>query len=165
MIDDKYHSEEEEIEEQSLSQEEELLIENADNADNRDNAENDGNDNIVEYDEKDDLKSELEKAKKIKKFDQIGNLDLNLDASFYSNRYLEVEQLKSILKKDSNHGLTGIKNLGNSCYISTIIQCLSNTLDFCYFMISNMYTKEINNTKTSEMIKKGLSKYINIKYN
>ena len=148
MIDDKYHSEDEEKDEQSSSEDLEDIVENE-----------------IELDvERDDHEKELEQVSKIKKINTCVNADLNLDASFYSNRILEVEQLKKFLKKDSNHGLTGIKNLGNSCYINTIIQCLSHTLDFSYFMISNKYSQEINNSKTSEILKKGLSKNTEIFY-
>jgi ubiquitin C-terminal hydrolase len=149
MIDDKFHSEDEEREEQSFSEEEVQVLENAEY-----------NEREVEVEQMDDFQSELDHANKMKKFIPCGNIDLNFDASFYSNRFLEVEQIKTLLKKNSNHGLTGIKNLGNSCYLSTIIQCLSHSLDFCYYMISNTYSKEINNSKTSEVIKKGLSKHI-----
>ena len=147
MIDDKFHSEDDDRDDQSLSEEEEQILENPEN-----------NEIEVEIEQKDDFQSDLDHANKMKKNIHCGNIDFNLDASFYSNRILEVEQIKTILKKNSNHGLTGIKNLGNSCYISTIIQCLSHSLEFCYYMISNTYSKEINNSKTSEIVKKGLSK-------
>jgi len=153
MIDDKFHSEDDDRDDQSLSEEEEQqILQNPEN-----------NEMEVEIEQKDDFQSDLDYANKMKKNIPCGNIDFNLDASFYSNRVLEVEQIKTILKKNSNHGLTGIKNLGNSCYISTIIQCLSHSLDFCYYMISNNYSKEINNSKNSEIIKKGLSK--NFTYN
>lgn len=99
----------------------------------------------------------------IKKFFSAGNIDLEFDASFYSNRKLEVEQLKTIITKESNHGLTGIKNLGNSCYITTILQCLSHSLELTYFFLSKLYLNELTNSANSNLTKKGLSKQNKLK--
>lgn len=79
-------------------------------------------------------------------------LDLFFDNSFYSKRVLEVEKLAKIIKKESNHGLTGLKNLKNSAFISTIIQCLSHTLDFTFYLLSKTYQNEINKHSKSSKI-------------
>jgi ubiquitin C-terminal hydrolase len=70
------------------------------------------------------------------------NIDMALTSQFYSNRIIDVNQLTTLINKESNHGLTGLKNLGNSCYMSTIIQCLSHSLDFLYYILSRGYTGE-----------------------
>ena len=88
----------------------------------------------------------------------MGNLEINLDSSFYSNRQLEVEKIKTFLNRDSNHGLTGLKNLGNSCYLNTILQCLSNTVELTYYFISGVYNNDINTNQGNGVIKRGLSK-------
>ena len=36
-----------------------------------------------------------------------------------------------------NRGLTGLKNIGNTCYMNSIIQCLSNTKDFREYFLEN----------------------------
>jgi ubiquitin C-terminal hydrolase len=78
-------------------------------------------------------------------------LDLFFDSSFYSSRNIEVEKLVKLIKKESNHGLTGLKNLKNTAFMNSIIQCLSHTLDFTYYLLSESYLNEINkNSKTSK---------------
>jgi ubiquitin C-terminal hydrolase len=67
------------------------------------------------------------------------NIDMALTSQFYSNRVIDVAQLTGSITKSSNHGLTGLKNLGNSCYMSTIIQCLSHSLEFLYYILSRGY--------------------------
>jgi ubiquitin C-terminal hydrolase len=39
-------------------------------------------------------------------------------------------------------GLTGIENLGNTCYVNSIIQCLSNTLKITDYILTNEYKKD-----------------------
>ncbi|XP_066588706.1 ubiquitin carboxyl-terminal hydrolase 8-like [Prorops nasuta] len=44
-------------------------------------------------------------------------------------------------------GLTGLKNLGNSCYMNSIIQCLSNTVRLSKYFNDNMYIDDLNRNK------------------
>ncbi|WVQ70525.1 hypothetical protein IAR50_000044 [Cryptococcus sp. DSM 104548] len=41
-------------------------------------------------------------------------------------------------------GLTGLKNLGNTCYMNSTIQCLSATFPFATFFLDNTFKKSIN---------------------
>ena len=54
--------------------------------------------------------------------------------------------------KSSLRGIVGIKNLGNTCYMSSAIQCLSNIYEFSCFFINNTY----NNLNCSEKNKKSI---------
>ncbi|WVQ85882.1 hypothetical protein IAT38_008050 [Cryptococcus sp. DSM 104549] len=41
-------------------------------------------------------------------------------------------------------GITGLKNLGNTCYMNSTIQCLSATFPFATFFLDGSYKKSIN---------------------
>ena len=90
------------------------------------------------------------KYRLINKYESV---DLGITSDFYSDiSYIKAEEIKNYLKPTSNHGLTGLKNLGNSSYINSIIQCLSNTPELMYYYVSGLYKKDL---KISEGKKKG----------
>ncbi|XP_059475384.1 ubiquitin carboxyl-terminal hydrolase 8 [Neocloeon triangulifer] len=43
-------------------------------------------------------------------------------------------------------GLTGLKNLGNSCYMNSIVQCISNTHELMKYFCEGSYRNEVNTT-------------------
>lgn len=41
-------------------------------------------------------------------------------------------------------GTTGLKNLGNTCYMNSIVQCLSGTIPLARYLISGTYKRDVN---------------------
>ena len=56
---------------------------------------------------------------------------------FYSEIYTNENTRK-------NKGVVGLYNLGNTCYINSSIQCLSNTKDLIKYFINDYYQNEVN---------------------
>ena len=46
---------------------------------------------------------------------------------------IDISQLKTILGPNSNHGICGSLNLGNTCFMNSSIACLSNCTELTTF--------------------------------
>lgn len=107
--------------------------------------ENNNKDEIIEM-KKDEPKLMINT---IKKFIGSDKIDMGVTCSFYSPLVLHAEKLQEFLNENSNHGLTGLKNLGNTSYFNSIIQCLSHCPDLVYYYISGLYKDDIVNIPVS----------------
>jgi ubiquitin C-terminal hydrolase len=92
-------------------------------------------------------------ARLLKDNDEISDLEIadedivlaeiteNLSTSF---REYQAPSLLSQISSNSRKGLTGLQNLGNTCFMNSGLQCLSNTHRLTEYMLSGQFNSDIN---------------------
>ena len=109
--------------------------------------------------DKEEEKTELNitNTKDIKKFEEEDDPALNEILSKQALKYkyknsnpillsLYEKDINDYLEEDSLKGLVGLKNFGNTCFMNSAIQCLSNCEELTLYFLSKLYQKEINST-------------------
>ena len=64
--------------------------------------------------------------------------------SLFTRTIVDINDLNKILKEDSNHGICGSCNLGNTCYMNSSIACLSNCTELTTYFLSGKFKQNIN---------------------
>ena len=80
------------------------------------------------------------------------NLDkylLNIIQSNFNLSDLLSLNLYSLLPNRTVKGKVGLFNIGNTCYLNSTLQCLSNTKDLTKYFLKKDFSKEINNGNSS----------------
>ena len=64
--------------------------------------------------------------------------------STFTRRIIDINELNTVLKPNSNHGLCGGHNLGNTCFMNSSIACLSNCTELTTYFLTGKYKDDIN---------------------
>ena len=59
---------------------------------------------------------------------------------------IDMKKLREMIESNTNHGLCGSKNLGNTCYMNSSIACLSNCTELTAFFLTKEFKKYINSS-------------------
>ncbi len=70
--------------------------------------------------------------------------------------------IKHLTNRDeSSNGLIGLKNLGNTCFMNSALQCLSNSTALTKYFLTELYQKELN-PKTNHQVVESYSELLTV---
>ena len=76
----------------------------------------------------------------------------NLSFIISNDKFLiDMKKLREMIESNTNHGLCGSKNLGNTCYMNSSIACLSNCTELTAFFLTKEFKKYINSSNKNDL--------------
>lgn len=87
------------------------------------------------------------KSKREKKdYQKVDITQLRQIAGQRRKELLEARRLDSLEREEweERKGLTGICNMGNTCYMNTALQCLSHTMGLTEYILTGQFKQEVN---------------------
>jgi ubiquitin carboxyl-terminal hydrolase 4/11/15 len=67
----------------------------------------------------------------------------NMQSKFNLSDFLSIK-FSSVLRPGTIKGIVGLYNLGSTCYLNSVLQCLSHTEDLTKYFLKECFKKEIN---------------------